>query len=248
MDLDHAALGLRDVTDTLFTLVGELGATVIDGGEAVGFRIVQVRMGGMRVELMEPWATDRFDFLARFLDRNGEGPHHLTFKVEGIRDEIARLEALGYPPVRTQLDNPWWREAFFHPKQTFGTVIQVAEPIFDPDLVEAYEATHEQADFGSVEWWPAPPPRAARRAALRRVVIGVPEVEPAVAFFGDVMQGTVTGRTGTAVELAWPGGGRILVEHRPGCDPGVDRLECERDGEPEERTIGGGRFVLRPPG
>lgn len=271
MDLDHVALGLHDVTEPLFTLVGRLGAGVLDGGTSMGFRIVQVRLGrrpdpadpsdrgeGMKVELMEPWATDRFDFLARFLERNGEGPHHLTFKVKNIREEISRLEAAGYTPVRTQLVNPWWREAFYHPKQTFGTVIQLAEASFDPTLVPKDEAAAgrpdepasetSEDDYGSVEWWPEPPPRAASRAVLRRVVVGVPDLEAAHAFFDDVLLGDVVRKEDGRVELAWPGGGRVMVERRPDRPPGVDRFECERPGtnEAEELLVGGAHFVVGP--
>lgn len=258
MDLDHVALGLHDVTDALSAFVGRLGAVVLDGGEAMGFRIVQVRAGrapgpedpgeGMTVELMEPWAAERFDFLTRFLDRNGEGPHHLTFKVNGIRDEITRLRSAGYTPVRTQLTNPWWREAFYHPKDTFGTVIQVAEASFDPSLAAEHERTHGEGEgeFGSVEWWPEPPPRAQPRAVLRRVVLGVPDVTGARAFFGDVLQANAAGEDDGAVELTWPGGGRLLLEERPERAPGIDRFECEREGEPEDLVIGGARVLVRP--
>lgn len=257
MDLDHVALGLRDVRETLFTLVGDLGAVVEGGGQSVGFRIVQVRVGpagdGMKIELMEPWAAERFDFLARFLDRNGEGAHHITFKVADIRAELTRLDGAGYAPVRTQLTNPWWREAFFHPKQTHGTVIQLAEAHFDPSLIEDYQRgfgegaeAATESEFGSVEWWPEPPPRGEPPATLRRVVIGVPELESARAFFADAMRGTASEVDGR-VEVAWPGGGRVLLEERPG-DPGVDRYECERAAAPESRVIGGVRVVTRPPG
>ena len=59
------------------------------GGENVGFRSYQVRLGdavdGMTIELLEPWHPERFDFLERFVARHGAGPHHLTFKVVGPR-------------------------------------------------------------------------------------------------------------------------------------------------------------------
>ncbi|MBI2170206.1 MAG: VOC family protein [Actinobacteria bacterium] len=257
MDLDHVALGLRDVSDALSTFVGHLGAVVLDGGQAPGFRIVQVRLGrvpkpedpgeGMTVELMEPWAVDRFDFLSRFLDRNGEGPHHMTFKVRDLRAEIARLETHGLTPVRTQLTNPWWREAFFHPRDTFGTVIQLAEATFNPALVDAYEEAHGEGgvegEFGSVEWWPPPPPRAEPRAVLRRVVLAAPQPDQVRTFLSGVLGGQVVAGN----ELAWPGGGRVAVEERPGEPAGIDRLECERAGAAEDLVIGGARVHVGPP-
>jgi len=263
MDLDHVALALENVGPALDAFSGDLGATVAGGGQAVGFRIVQVRVGtlppagdpsaagdGMTVELMEPWATDRFDFLARFLARNGEGPHHMTFKVDDIGGEISRLEAAGYSPVRTQLTNPWWREAFYDPKQTFGTVIQVAEATFRPELVTDEDGGDDdgQSEFGSIEWWPEPAPRAQNRSVLRRVVLGVPDVDAAAAFFSEVLGGSVEHRSEGAVGVLWPGGGRLLVERRPDTPPGVDRYECEAPaGAPErELTIGGVRVVVSP--
>ena len=85
MDLDHVALATRDVRDALDVLVGELGGTVLFGGNSVGFRPMQLRLGdatgGMNVELLEPWDVERNDFLERFVARHGAGAHHLTFKV-----------------------------------------------------------------------------------------------------------------------------------------------------------------------
>lgn len=251
MDLDHVALAFHDVTHALGTFVGDLGAVVLGGGQAVGFRIVQVRAGrpphledageGMTVELIEPWTQDRFDFLVRFLERNGEGPHHLTFKSADLRAQIERMEVAGFAPARTQLTNPWWREAFFHPKDTFGTVIQVAEETFDPSLLQAHEEPN--GDFGSVEWWPEPPPRAESRTTLRRVVLRVPDLDDAVGFFGGVMDGEAD-RNGDTAEITWPGGGHLRVEERPGQAPGIDRLEGERDGEPGEVHLGSARIVI----
>jgi catechol 2,3-dioxygenase-like lactoylglutathione lyase family enzyme len=259
IDLDHVAIALRDVGATLAALVGDLGARVLHGGHNVGFRVVQVRLGGpgpegMTIELIEPWDSERFDFLARFLDRHGDGPHHLTFKVLALRDELAALEADGIAPVSTQLVNPWWREAFLHPKTTFGTVVQLAEAHFDAALFEEYRSRHparaeglaegeeHEGDWAERSWWPTPPTRSGQRAVLQRVVLGVPDPEAAVDFFGERLRGSA--RVGDAgIDLRWPGGGTVRVEARDG-DPGIDRLECEWDGPDEDRVIGGTRFRL----
>src|SRR5262249_19769599 len=86
--LDHVALPTRDAGAPLATLVGELGGTVLSGGLAVGYRPMQVHLGdarsGMKVELLEPWAVESNDFLDRFLTRHGDGPHHLTYKVDDL--------------------------------------------------------------------------------------------------------------------------------------------------------------------
>src|SRR5580700_2139921 len=88
-DLDHVALAAAETSDALRFLTGQLGGTVIFGGHSIGFRPMQVWVGtddgdGMPVELLEPWAVVENDFLERFVERHGAGPHHLTFKVPDI--------------------------------------------------------------------------------------------------------------------------------------------------------------------
>lgn len=257
-DLDHAAIALPDVSDTLHALVGDLGGTLLGGGETNGFRALQVRLGtpatysgddhrsemldpgrGMTIELLEPWRTDRFDFLERFLEHSGPGAHHLTFKVQGIRDGVDRFRAAGYEPVSTRTDDPWWREAFFHPKDTFGTVIQIADSRFDPSLATT-DRPEQEGEWTGRDWWPPPPDATHHHVVLRRVVLGVVELGPARAFFDEVLTGRPVLDEEGRSELAWPGGGRVRLEERPGR-PRIERFEC--DGLEGERVIGGVRFV-----
>ncbi len=131
MDLDHVALATRDVRDALDVLVGELGGTVLFGGNSVGFRPMQLRLGdatgGMNIELLEPWDVERNDFLERFVARHGAGPHHLTFKVDDLAATLERVRSAGYRPVNVDLSDPDWKEAFLHPREAHGTVVQLAE-------------------------------------------------------------------------------------------------------------------------
>src|SRR5215207_1445308 len=103
-DLDHVALAAADTAPALRFLTGALGGTVIFGGQGPGFRPMQVWVGddtgnGMSVELLEPWATEDNDFLARFVARHQAGPHHLTFKVHDLEAALERVRASGFRPV-----------------------------------------------------------------------------------------------------------------------------------------------------
>jgi catechol 2,3-dioxygenase-like lactoylglutathione lyase family enzyme len=89
-DLDHVAIACRDVTPVLEVLVSELGCEVLFGGANFGFRAMQLDCGDLRIELLEPYNPETNDFLERFLDANGDGPHHLTFKVVDIEPSLAR--------------------------------------------------------------------------------------------------------------------------------------------------------------
>lgn len=248
IDLDHVALGLRNVGPTLNALVGELGAKVLFGGANVGFRAMQVDAGACRIELLEPWGVEDNDFLERFLERSGEGPHHLTFKTDDIVRDLARAEEAGFVPVNVLLGNPWWQEAFLHPKQAGGTVVQLAQSAIDPTDIdpEVLEAAREGGEYGPGQWWPDPPRPAEKRARLERVVVTTEDLDVAMNLYEDLLGGTSAGFGDGWVDLAWPGGGCVRVEAAAGRSQGIDRLEWTHDGPYVERVIGGARFVLYP--
>lgn len=241
IDLDHVAIATDSVGPTLNTIVGELGAPVIFGGTNVGFRAMQVEAGDLRIELLEPFDVETNDFLRRFLDRGGEGPHHLTFKTDDIRRELQRIEAAGYRPVGVNLEIPMWQEAFIHPSEGGGTVVQIAQSAFD-----AADFEQHAGEVGPGRWWPEPPEPAPSRAILRRAVITTDEMARAVGLYADLLEGERADFGDGWVELRWPGGGCIRLEHAAGREQGIDRLEWTHDGPPVDLIVGGTSFVLLP--
>jgi catechol 2,3-dioxygenase-like lactoylglutathione lyase family enzyme len=239
IDLDHVAIATRDVTQTLRTLVGELGTPVLFGGANIGFRAMQVDGGDLRIELLEPHNTDANDFLERFLEANGEGPHHLTFKTDDIQGLLERVSEAGYSPVGVNIDNPFWKEAFIHPREAGGTVVQIAQSDFDPLDFEA-----EVREYGPGRWWPDPPEPAATRAILRRVVVGTEEIGRSLGLYRDLLLAETSDHGEGWVELTWPGNRRIVLELAAGRREGIDRLEWTHDGPRTERTVACTTFVL----
>ena len=237
------ALGTADANPAIAALVGELGATLLWGGQSVGFRPVQLRVGdahrGMTVELLEPWATKRRDFLVRFLDRHGDGPHHLTFKVKDFDAALDAVVASGRTPFGVERSDPTWLEAFVVPGEAFGTVVQIAQSDHG-DFADEFAVSAREGPHGNPMWWKQPPPRAAETAELRRVVLRTDARADAEAFFGGVLGGQVAATADSATELVWSGGGRVLLEDSPDGS-GIDRLELAGPAPP--RTIAGARFV-----
>jgi catechol 2,3-dioxygenase-like lactoylglutathione lyase family enzyme len=74
-----------------------------------------------------PYDPQVNDFLERFLTRHGPGPHHLTFKVPHLPTAIDQARRSGFDPVGIDLSDPEWMEAFLHPAQATGVVVQLAE-------------------------------------------------------------------------------------------------------------------------
>ena len=246
-DLDHVALAAADTSDALRFLTGPLGGTVIFGGQSIGFRPMQVWIGtsdgnGMPVELLEPWAVDRNDFLARFVARHGAGPHHLTFKVADLAAALERVRAAGFHPVNIDVSDPQWKEAFLMPAEAHGTVVQLAESHGHPETraeLLAYVAAHGPNE--QPRGWSEPSPPEGARALLRRVVLRSPALPTALEFFGGLLGGEVEHESATRVELVWPRGARVALESWPDAPAGVDRLEVI--GLAEESTVIGTRFV-----
>ena len=240
------ALATRDVTEPLRVLVGELGATVLGGGQIPGFRPMQVRLGdaehGMTVELLEPWEPATNDFLARFLDRHGDGPHHLTVKVDDFDDALDAVRATGRDPVGVNRADPFWREAFILPRDAFGTVVQIAALSRDYAFASRFASARSHGPEGAPVWWPPVGPRAPEAVRLRQVVLRTSDLAGAGAFFGDLLGGEVGAHGPGFVELRWPGGAQLRLE--AGDEPGgIVRLEL--DGPPRDLLIAGTRFVSR---
>jgi methylmalonyl-CoA/ethylmalonyl-CoA epimerase len=245
-DLDHVALAAADTSDALRFLTGELGGTILFGGQAIGFRPMQVWLGspagdGMPVELLEPWAVDKNDFLARFVARHGGGPHHLTFKVADLPRALARMSGAGFHPVNIDLSDPEWKEAFLMPREAHGTVVQLAESHGHPETrAELLQHVAAHGPNMHPRWWADPAP-ATGHGTLRRVVLNTPSLPSALAFFAGILQGDVEHETETSADLVWPRGGRIRLEVNADGQPGIDRLEVI--GLNHERTVARTRFT-----
>src|SRR3954454_9308264 len=88
VDLDHVAVAVRDLEPVLDVLVGELGATPITGERVPGFQYVLLRVGdaeaGMNFEVLQPWRSEKDDFLERFVHHHGDLPHHLSFVMRDL--------------------------------------------------------------------------------------------------------------------------------------------------------------------
>lgn len=83
--------------------------------------------GESKVELLG--ATDPGSVVAKFLEKRGEGMHHVAFEVEDIRAEMHRLEREGFTLLNEEpakgADNKW--VAFVHPKDNRGVLVELCQ-------------------------------------------------------------------------------------------------------------------------
>jgi catechol 2,3-dioxygenase-like lactoylglutathione lyase family enzyme len=124
---DHIAIAVPRIVDVTGFLVGALGGEPAYGSSSQFFQFGQWRYeGGGRLEILEP-VGEPDGFLHRFLAQHGPGIHHVTFRVPDLREACTRAEALGYKIVGFNDANPYWKEAFLHPKHALGIVVQMAQ-------------------------------------------------------------------------------------------------------------------------
>ena len=126
--LDHVAHAVPRWQNIWHRYAIDFGATWASGGPALGFAPGQLRFAnGGRVEVLMPHAIEHNDFLDRFLARSGPGAHHMTFKVPNLDIALAEVRRHGLEPIGVDTSDPEWMEAFLHPKQSSGIVVQIAE-------------------------------------------------------------------------------------------------------------------------
>lgn len=139
--LDHVSIATRSIASMVPLIRDVLGGRYLMGATDTTqqFRWAQFQFpGGGVIELMEP--VDATGFVQEFLDRRGEGVHHITLRVRDIAARTRELEALGYHPVKANFANPVWKEVFLHPRETHGVLIQLAESELPyPREVEYYQ-------------------------------------------------------------------------------------------------------------
>jgi len=94
-----------------------------------GVKTAFLQNGPNKIELLE--ATNADSPIAKFLEKKGEGIHHIAFDVEDIVAEIARLKAEGFTVLnetpKKGADNKL--VAFLHPKGTNGVLIELCQEI-----------------------------------------------------------------------------------------------------------------------
>lgn len=125
--LDHIGIAVRSLEQT--KIYEALGMTV-DHRESVETQRVRtafLSVGDSNLELLEPSSPD--SPIAKFIEKRGEGIHHLCFRVDNIDEHLDRLKAAGYRLIN-EAPVPGahgCRVAFLHPSAGNGVLIELSE-------------------------------------------------------------------------------------------------------------------------
>jgi methylmalonyl-CoA/ethylmalonyl-CoA epimerase len=203
--LDHLAIGTPNLADGWELFGGVLGGSWVYGMDSPGYWWGQLEfVAGPKVELLTPTGGPDAAFLERFLAARGAGPHHYNFIVSDIGATLAAVRSLGIEPVGVNLDNPNWREAFLHPRDAHGIVIQVAQ----------------QAGTPRPDTPPAALPAPGPPASLGLIEHRVGDLAGARRLFTGALGGRIEAAGDETAELTWPGGKRLRLVRGDGLPLG----------------------------
>jgi len=131
LKIEHIGIAVKSLEDSneLFAkLFGKAHYKV----EAVASENVDTsffQIGESKIELLHATSSD--SAIAKYIDKKGEGIHHIAFAVEDIEAEVERLKAEGFQPISEKpkkgADNKL--VFFFHPKSTNGVLIELCQEI-----------------------------------------------------------------------------------------------------------------------
>ena len=150
--IDHVGIAVRSLRAAVPLYAGLLGGTFVSGGDdpGLGIRTAQFRLSpGLRVELLQPATPDCY--LHGYLDRHGEGFHHMALLVPDLEAALHTVQDAGFEITGTDTSDPAWRTSYIRPKSGLGMLFQLAETPHDWDRPPG-DATLEDVLAGRYEW------------------------------------------------------------------------------------------------
>lgn len=127
--IDHIAIVVENLNSALAFFQEVLGLDLVETAAEPEQHVTVAYMpvGDTEVELLEPDETD--SGVARFLEKQGEGMHHICFEVTDLDAALARLKAAGVELINEEpvTNSRGWRLAFVHPTAAHGVLIELYE-------------------------------------------------------------------------------------------------------------------------
>ncbi len=128
--IDHIAIAVKNIEESLvlFEKLFGLKAALIEDVPDQGVKAALIPIGDAEIELLEP--INPKGGVAKFLERNGEGIHHICFETDNTDGELKGLEGKGARLIDKQgRKGLAGRVGFVHPKSFKGVLIELAQKV-----------------------------------------------------------------------------------------------------------------------
>ena len=127
--VEHIGIAVKDLSNAnlLFEKLFNQSHYKVEEVESEGVSTSFFQLGETKIELLQ--ATDPNSAISKFIDKRGEGIHHIAFEVEDIDSEMKRLQSEGFELIHSEAkdgaDNK--KICFLHPKSTNGVLIELCQ-------------------------------------------------------------------------------------------------------------------------
>jgi methylmalonyl-CoA/ethylmalonyl-CoA epimerase len=131
LKIEHLGIAVKNIeqSNSLFEKLLNIPPYKMEEVATEGVLTSFFKVGDSKIELLE--ATREDSPIAKFIEKKGEGIHHIAFEVADIQAEMKRLEAEGFTLLNKEpkrgADNKW--VCFLHPKGTNGVLIELCQSI-----------------------------------------------------------------------------------------------------------------------
>ena len=129
--IEHIGIAVKDIeaANTVYENLLGVSSYKMENVESEGVSTSFFRTGDSKIELLE--ATKPQSAIAKFIEKKGEGIHHIAFAVNDIKAEMKRLSELGFNVLNKEpkkgADNKL--VCFIHPKNTNGVLVELCQEI-----------------------------------------------------------------------------------------------------------------------
>jgi len=128
--INHIGIAVKNIEDAAKLYTDGLGLEVhdVENVEEYKLKIAMIPVGESKIELVEP--TDPDGAIAKYIEKKGEGLHHLALEVEDIEATLDLLKAKGIPLIdeKPRIGAGGTKVAFLHPRGANRVSIELVEP------------------------------------------------------------------------------------------------------------------------
>ena len=126
MKIDHIAIAVNDVKESAKVYQQALGVDSVEFEtvESEGVKIAIIELENGRIELMQP--TNDSSPIKKFLDKKGQGLHHMALDTDDIEGEVERMEGCGIQFLgKIRPGSAGTKVTFIHPKSLNGVLTEL---------------------------------------------------------------------------------------------------------------------------
>jgi len=126
MKIDHIAIAVNDVKESAKVYQQALGVDSVEFEtvESEGVKIAIIELENGRIELMQP--TNDSSPIKKFLDKKGQGLHHMALETANIEGEVERMEGCGIQFLgKVRPGSAGTKVTFIHPKSLNGVLTEL---------------------------------------------------------------------------------------------------------------------------